>query len=255
MQAAEVGDLHDPAAGRRLRDPRDGRILVQREVRSPPVIVREVLLKVAAQGALVPDDDVVEALAADGADRAFHEGVLPRRTRRREDFVDTHDVRGTPKVPAMGSEPPQTRADRRASASWVPLRHAVPGTATATSSICALPGESAPPALKIVVVADAFVHHGAWVSVLALAEAMWVLAAVYKRDARQIARAVEMLLNHQQLSLQEPEAVAAALQTFRKRSALGFSDCLLVELARKAGHLPLGTFDRDLSKVDGVAKL
>ena len=58
-----------------------------------------------------------------------------------------------------------------------------------------------------------------------------------------------------QLSLQEPEAVAAALQTFRKRSALGFSDCLLVELARKAGHLPLGTFDRDLSKVDGAAKL
>ena len=90
---------------------------------------------------------------------------------------------------------------------------------------------------------------------LALAEAMWVLAAVYERDAGQIARAVEMLLNHQQLSLQEPEAVAAALQTFRKRSALGFSDCLLVELARKAGHLPLGTFDRDLSKVDGAAKL
>jgi predicted nucleic acid-binding protein len=57
------------------------------------------------------------------------------------------------------------------------------------------------------------------------------------------------------LTLQEPEAVAAALETFRRRPARGFSDCLLVELARKAGHLPLGTFDRDLSKVDGVAKL
>jgi len=103
--------------------------------------------------------------------------------------------------------------------------------------------------------ADAFVQSGAWVSVLALAEALWVLAAVYDRDASQVMRAVEMLLNHQQLTLQEPEAVAAALATFRRRPALGFSDCLMIELARKAGHLPLGTFDRELAKVDGVARL
>jgi predicted nucleic-acid-binding protein len=108
---------------------------------------------------------------------------------------------------------------------------------------------------KQVVVADAFVEHGAWVSVLALAEAIWVLATVYERDAAQVARAVEMLLNHERLTLQESEAVAAALETFRQRPTLGFSDCLLVELARKAGHLPLGTFDRDLGKVDGAAKL
>jgi len=108
---------------------------------------------------------------------------------------------------------------------------------------------------KQATVADAFVQPGAWVSVLALAEATWVLAAVYDRDATQVARAVEMLLNHQCLTLQEPETVTAALQTFRRRPVLGFSDCLLVELARKAGHLPLGTFDRDLSKVDGATKL
>jgi predicted nucleic-acid-binding protein len=108
---------------------------------------------------------------------------------------------------------------------------------------------------KQAAVADAFVQPGAWVSVLALAEATWVLAAVYDRDAAQVARAVEMLLNHQSLTLHEPEAVAAALETFRRRPALGFSDCLLVELARKAGHLPLGTFDRDLSKLDGATRL
>ena len=84
---------------------------------------------------------------------------------------------------------------------------------------------------------------------------MWVLVAVYERDATQVARAVEMLLNHQHLTFQEPPAVAAALETFRRRPTLGFSDCLLVELARKAGHLPLGTFDRNLSKADGAAKL
>jgi predicted nucleic acid-binding protein len=108
---------------------------------------------------------------------------------------------------------------------------------------------------KQVAVADEFVEPGAWVSVLALAEATWVLATVYDREAAQVALAVEMLLSHQSLTLQDPEAVAAALLTFRRRPALGFSDCLLVELARKAGHLPLGTFDRDLAKVDGATKL
>jgi predicted nucleic acid-binding protein len=108
---------------------------------------------------------------------------------------------------------------------------------------------------KQAALADAFVLPGAWVSVLALAEAMWVLVTVYERDAARVALAVEMLLNHQHLTLQEPEAVAAALDTFRRRPTLGFSDCLLVELARKAGHLPLGTFDRNLTKVDGAAKL
>jgi len=108
---------------------------------------------------------------------------------------------------------------------------------------------------KHVAAADAFVQPGAWVSVLALAEAMWVLTSVYERDAVQVARAVEMLLNHEHLTLQDPETVTAALETFRKRPALGFSDCLLVELARKAGHLPFGTFDRNLAKVDGAEKL
>jgi hypothetical protein len=29
----------------------------------------------------------------------------------------------------------------------------------------------------------------------------------------------------------------------------------MLQLARKAGHLPLGTFDRNLAKVDGAQKL
>ena len=108
---------------------------------------------------------------------------------------------------------------------------------------------------KQVAAADAFVDRGAWVSLLALAEAVWVLAAVYERSGAEIARAVEMLLNHRDLTLQDSEAVAAALEIFRTRPTLGFSDCLLLELARKAGHLPLGTFDRELSKLDGAQKL
>jgi predicted nucleic-acid-binding protein len=103
--------------------------------------------------------------------------------------------------------------------------------------------------------AEAFVATGAWVSHLALAEAMWVLASVYDLDPAAIATAVEMLLNHRDLSLQDADVVAAALVHFRKRPKLGFSDCLMLEVARKAGHVPLGTFDRELSKLDGAQRL
>jgi len=103
--------------------------------------------------------------------------------------------------------------------------------------------------------ADRFVENGAWISVLALAEATWVIDSVYDLNRGEIATAVEMLLNHKDLVLQDSDIVAAALELFRSRPAVDFSDCLILELARKAGHLPLGTFDRALSKTDGAEKL
>jgi predicted nucleic-acid-binding protein len=103
--------------------------------------------------------------------------------------------------------------------------------------------------------ADSFIEKGAWVSILALAEATWVLGAVYERGAADIGTAVEMLLNHKDLILQDSDVVAAALELFGRRPSLGFSDCLMVQIARKAGHLPLGTFERGLGKIDGVQKL
>jgi predicted nucleic-acid-binding protein len=103
--------------------------------------------------------------------------------------------------------------------------------------------------------ADVFVQNGAWVSVLALAEASWVLTSVYERNAGAVANAIEMLLDHKELTLQDSDAVAEALELFRLRPALGFSDCLMITLAKKAGHLPLGTFDRGLGKVEGARKL
>lgn len=106
-----------------------------------------------------------------------------------------------------------------------------------------------------VAAAEKFVAPGAWVSHLVLAEATWVLTSVYDRGPGEIATAVDMLLNHQHLTLQDADAVAAAVEHFRKRPALGFSDCLVLEIARKAGHLPLGTFDRNLAKLDGAERV
>ena len=108
---------------------------------------------------------------------------------------------------------------------------------------------------KQLAAAEAFVAKGAWVSQIVLAETTWVLSAVYELSPRAISTAIEMFLNQEQLSLQDPETVAAALEHYRRKPSLGFSDCLVLEVARRAGHLPLGTFDRDLSKLDGARRL
>jgi predicted nucleic-acid-binding protein len=105
------------------------------------------------------------------------------------------------------------------------------------------------------IAAEAFIEKGAWLSLLALAEAIWVLGTVYELTPQQQANGIEMLLSHRHLVLQDRETVAAALVQFRAKPTLGFSDCLMLELARKAGHLPLGTFDRSLARLPGTQKL
>lgn len=108
---------------------------------------------------------------------------------------------------------------------------------------------------KQVASAEEFVAKGAWVSHLVFAETMWVLGSVYELSHAAIVKAVDMLLNHQTLTIENAEVVRAALAMYRHRTALGFSDCLVLEIARKAGHLPLGTFDRALGKSDGATQL
>jgi predicted nucleic-acid-binding protein len=103
--------------------------------------------------------------------------------------------------------------------------------------------------------AEAFVSRGAWVSHLVLAETFWVLDSVYDLTRVQIATAIEMLLNHRELSLQDAEVVTAALDHYRRRPAVEFSDCLVLEIARKAGHLPVATFDRNFAKLNDVRRL
>ncbi len=103
--------------------------------------------------------------------------------------------------------------------------------------------------------AEGFVAKGAWVSHLILAETVWVLDSVYELPRAGIATALDMLLNHQSLTLQDADVVSAALIHFQKHSKVEFSDCLALEIARKAGHIPLATFDRDFAKLADVERL
>lgn len=109
--------------------------------------------------------------------------------------------------------------------------------------------------LRQAAMAEAFTAAGAWVSHLVLAETVWVLDAVHDLPADRIATAIELLLHHESLTLQDADVVEAALRNFQARPALGFPDCLVLELARKAGHVPLGTFDKRLGSLPGAERL
>lgn len=85
--------------------------------------------------------------------------------------------------------------------------------------------------------ADRFVSRGASVSLLALAEAVWTLESEFGLGRSRIAQAINMLLNHLDLTWQDADVVAAALEHNRKDSTIGFSDCLVLEIARKNQEL------------------
>jgi predicted nucleic-acid-binding protein len=94
-----------------------------------------------------------------------------------------------------------------------------------------------------------------WVSHVVLQETIWVLSSVYAFDCDKIGLTVSMLLAHEHVVLEDAVAVQAALEQFQEKPGLGFSDCLVLEVARAKGHLPLVTFDRNLGKLDGAERL
>jgi predicted nucleic acid-binding protein len=68
--------------------------------------------------------------------------------------------------------------------------------------------------------------------------------AVFCQKAAQIAAALNLPHEYEGLVLQGAETGKAAMPHYQLKPALGFSDWLVLEVARKAGHLPLGTFDK-----------
>ena len=108
---------------------------------------------------------------------------------------------------------------------------------------------------KQVASAEAFVAKGAWISHPVLMETAWILREHYDLGHDDIGKTFAMLLQNQLVTVQDREVLEAALSRYRQRPALGFADCLILEVARKAGHLPLGTFDKALARLEGAERL
>lgn len=79
MQTTDFGNLDDRAELRPLDGPTVGRIFVKREVSSRPVIVREVAGEDAAQVPFAEDEDMIQTLLPDRADKVLREGEIGRR--------------------------------------------------------------------------------------------------------------------------------------------------------------------------------
>ena len=77
VKTADVRKSNDLSAVGRCDLARFRRLLVQREMRSRRVIIGKVGSQEPLEMAFVQNDDVIEALAADGADQAFDIVILP----------------------------------------------------------------------------------------------------------------------------------------------------------------------------------
>src|SRR6266851_4303460 len=98
MESADLGQRNDAAVLRWLDGARLRRILLEREMGARAVVVEEVAAQTTTEVSLVQDDDLVEQFAAEGANDAFGEGVLPGRAWRSENFGQPHALRSSPEL-------------------------------------------------------------------------------------------------------------------------------------------------------------
>lgn len=104
---------------------------------------------------------------------------------------------------------------------------------------------------KVLVMLD---KHECWMSHVVLHEVVWVVSSVYGYGHDAVMGVIERLLVHEKLVVEEPLVVQAALSLFKSKPAMGFNDCLVLEVARARGHLPFVTFDRLLGKLPDVER-
>src|SRR5438445_12473052 len=86
VESADLGQGNDASLRGWLEGARLGSILLEREMRARAVVVAEVAVQTTTEVSLFQHDHMVEELAADGADHAFDEGILPWRTGPRENM-------------------------------------------------------------------------------------------------------------------------------------------------------------------------
>lgn len=82
-----------------------------------------------------------------------------------------------------------------------------------------------------------------FVSVVTIAETVWVLDRAYNFSNREIAAAIERMLQVEVLVIQHEQEVFAAMIAF-KQGRSSFSDALIAELGAQAGCLHTLTFDQ-----------
>jgi predicted nucleic-acid-binding protein len=89
-----------------------------------------------------------------------------------------------------------------------------------------------------------------FISLVTMAETAWVLERTYHHSNREIAGAIEMMLQADSLLIQNEQEVFTAMVTLKTGQGT-FADALIAALARWAGCSSTLTFDRKASRIDG----
>jgi predicted nucleic-acid-binding protein len=93
-----------------------------------------------------------------------------------------------------------------------------------------------------------------FVSIITLAEVVWVMTSNYRAARTAVADIVEGLLTAPQLAIEKADVIWRALRAFRESKA-DFSDAVIVELGRDAGCAKTVTFDRQAAAHPGFEAL
>jgi predicted nucleic-acid-binding protein len=93
-----------------------------------------------------------------------------------------------------------------------------------------------------------------FISVVTLAEVVWVMFSIYGASRTSIADIVEGLLTAPQLMMERAEVLWRALKAYRESKA-DFSDAVIVELGSDAGCSKTVTFDRQAAAHPGFEAL
>jgi predicted nucleic-acid-binding protein len=102
-----------------------------------------------------------------------------------------------------------------------------------------------------VVFRRAIAAGGAWIPAVVLVEVAWVLRVAYKLDRATTAAALRRLVGSDGVMVENQPATLRALAAFEAGQA-DFSDYVILEAARRAGALPVHTFDEHLARAEGA---
>ena len=94
------------------------------------------------------------------------------------------------------------------------------------------------------------VTNPGFISVVTMAEIVWVLDRAYRMTDKQISAAVERMLQVEVLLVENEQEVFAAMIALKQRQG-SFSDALIAQLGAKAGCRYTVTFDKKALRLPG----
>lgn len=85
-------------------------------------------------------------------------------------------------------------------------------------------------------------------------ETVWVLERAYKEPRSNIARAINGLLEAEELVVEQADEIGRATDRYRKGGA-GFADHVIACVAASAGCETVVTFDKQAAKLNGMSAI